>query len=88
MRKDVYIQLTNKPELRQFVRQHPHWYRKLNREPHSISTLEQEANQFYGKTFPQRIERLQGNLNLAMMMIQMLQSTVTNQGQQPTQPDS
>ncbi|WP_078554898.1 YlbE-like family protein [Bacillus alkalicellulosilyticus] len=84
MRQDVFMYVVNKPELRNFIRQHPHWYRRLGREPYSIKELEKQANHFYGKTFPQRVEKLQGNLNLAMMMLQMLQMNSSNpQGPPP-----
>lgn len=60
------------PELRQFIRQHPNWYRKLSRDPSQISLLEKEANQFYGRTFPQRVEKMQESLGLIMMVMEML----------------
>ncbi|WP_337957104.1 YlbE-like family protein [Alkalihalobacillus pseudalcaliphilus] len=64
--------LHEKPELRQFMRQNPIWYRKITREPHLIPEMEKESNYFYGKTFPQRVEKVQNNIGLAMMMIEML----------------
>ncbi|WP_216830900.1 YlbE-like family protein [Alkalihalobacterium elongatum] len=73
MRNDINVLLRSQPEIKQFIRQHPHWYRKLSRDPYQIRQLEVEVNQFYGKTFPQRMERIQNNLQLAMMLLQMLQ---------------
>lgn len=63
----------NNPELHQFVRMHPYWYRKLGREPQSLNQLQEDAKLFYGKTVPQKLERLNNNLKLAMMFMQMLQ---------------
>ncbi|WP_096199230.1 YlbE-like family protein [Bacillus sp. FJAT-45350] len=77
MRKEVQYFLNSQPELKQYIRQHPYWYRRLGREPYLIETLKKEADQFYGRTFPQRIEKFQGNLQLAMMLLQMLKSDGT-----------
>lgn len=80
MRLDTQQYLYEYPELRQFIRRHPVWYRKLSRDPSRIYELEKEANYFYGRTFPQRVEQIQNHLSLAMMMIEMMrmsQETVT-----------
>lgn len=87
MRIEVQQMLFERPELRQYMRQHPNWYRKLSRDPSQIPALEKEANQFYGRTLPQRVERVQNSLGLVMMMMEMLkmgQSTVA-ESQGPVQ---
>lgn len=73
MRNDINMVLRSQPEIKQFIRQHPYWYRKLSRDPYQLQQLQVEVNQFYGRTFPQRMEKIQNNLQLAMMLIQMLQ---------------
>ncbi|MCM3759321.1 YlbE-like family protein [Alkalihalobacillus oceani] len=72
MRRDVLQVLQASPELRQYVRQHPVWYRRLARDPGQLQAMEKEANYFYGRTLPQRVEKMQNQLGLAMMMIEML----------------
>ncbi|GAE29122.1 YlbE-like family protein [Halalkalibacter hemicellulosilyticus] len=72
MRLEVQQYLNEQPELRAFIRQHPNWYRKLSRDPSQMTLLEKEANQFYGRTFPQRVEKMQQSLGLIMMMMEML----------------
>jgi len=72
MRADVRQQLFERPELRLYIRQHPNWYRKLSRDPSQIPLLEKEANRFYGRTLPQRVEKVQNSLGLVMMMMEML----------------
>lgn len=72
MRVEVYQMIKNKPELHHFLRLHPSWYRKLSRNPHAIYDMEREARLFYGRTFPQRMDRLQENVSLAMAMIEMM----------------
>ncbi|WP_413379989.1 YlbE-like family protein [Alkalihalobacillus sp. 1P02AB] len=80
MRVELQQLLAEKPELRQFMRQNPIWYRKLTRNPNQIPELEKEANYFYGKTLPQRVEKMQNNLGLAMMMIEMFKMGKTTVG--------
>lgn len=72
LRAEVQQVLNEYPELRHFVRRHPNWYRRLSRDPSQLSMLEKEANYFYGRTLPQRVEKVQNHLGLAMMMIEML----------------
>ena len=73
MRLEVQQYLLNDPQLRQFVRHKPYWYRRLAREPGSLEQLKQEANHFYGRSFTDRIGRLQNNLQMAMMLMNMFQ---------------
>ncbi|TSB46301.1 YlbE-like family protein [Alkalicoccobacillus porphyridii] len=72
MRPDIIRLLNENHEFRAFIRQNPEWYRKLSRDPAAIQSLEKEANYFYGRTFPQRVEKMQSNIGLAMMMMEML----------------
>lgn len=78
MRKELYMYVRNDPLLHQYIRMHPYWYRKLGRNPNSVVQLRQEAKQFFGKTFPQRVEKLHQNLQLAMMVMQMFQANFLN----------
>jgi hypothetical protein len=72
MRVEIQQLLLERPEIRQYIRQHPNWYRKLSRDPSQIPLLEKEANQFYGRTLPQRVEKVQNSLGLVMMLMEML----------------
>lgn len=74
MRGEVYQYIRSQPDLHKFLRSHPNWYRRLSRNPYDIPKMEQEAKLFYGKTFPQRMEKIENNMNLAMMMIEMMKS--------------
>ncbi|GAE33826.1 YlbE-like family protein [Halalkalibacter akibai] len=85
MRADVQRLLYERPDLRSYVRQHPNWYRKLSRDPSQISMLEKEANQFYGRTLPQRVEKVQNSLGLVMMMMEMLKMGQTTGAAGPSQ---
>lgn len=65
-----YDYLQSRPDLLQFVRYNPVWYRYLTREPYRISELEKEAKRFYGKTMSQRLEKLSNQVQMAGMLIQ------------------
>ncbi|UTR10995.1 YlbE-like family protein [Evansella sp. LMS18] len=72
MRSDVLQYIRSKPELHKYLRYKPYWYRKLGRDPGLISVMEKEAKYFFGKTFPQRMDRLNNNMNMAMMFLEMM----------------
>ncbi|PAV29891.1 hypothetical protein CIL05_08410 [Virgibacillus profundi] len=65
-----YNYLSENPHLARFVRYNPIWYRYLSRDPHRIYELEKEAKRFYGKTFPQRVEKLNNQVQMVGMLIQ------------------
>ncbi|QTM99311.1 hypothetical protein ERJ70_08335 [Sediminibacillus dalangtanensis] len=71
MQPAIYQQLTNRPDLKHFIRMNPEWYRKLTRYPEEFTEMEKAAKAFYGKTIPQRIERLSGQMQMISMLIQM-----------------
>nr|WP_010649516.1 YlbE-like family protein [Oceanobacillus massiliensis] len=60
--------LKQNPNLAEFVRYNPVWYRYLSRDPGRMREIEKEAKVFYGKTLPQRIK----NINEQVQMINML----------------
>ncbi len=72
MRQEIQLYIIQRPELKQFLRRHPVWYRYLSRNPHSLAQIENEAKIYYGKTFPQKLDRFQSNLNLALMLLEMV----------------
>ncbi|MBB5172203.1 YlbE-like family protein [Texcoconibacillus texcoconensis] len=72
MRQEVVIYLQQHPDLRRFIRQHPFWYRRLSRDPDRLQEMTMEARRFYGKTFSQRIDRLQQQIDSAAMMMEMV----------------
>ncbi|WP_240452227.1 YlbE-like family protein [Virgibacillus sp. YIM 98842] len=70
MDKHTYHYLANNPSLIRFVRYNPVWYRYLSRDPRKISEIEKEAKKFYGKTFPQRMDRLNNQVQMMGMLMQ------------------
>lgn len=73
MRKELQRFLSVRPDLQHFIRLNPHWYRRLGRRPYDVKEMEEEAKRFYGKTLPQRVERLNQQLKMAKFMLGMLQ---------------
>ncbi|MFN7250969.1 MAG: YlbE-like family protein [Anaerobacillus sp.] len=72
MRKEIHEYMKQRPDLKQFIRHNPIWYRYLSRDPHSLSQLENEVKVYTGKTIPQKLDRFQSNLNMAMMLLDMV----------------
>ncbi|RKQ37376.1 YlbE-like family protein [Oceanobacillus halophilus] len=70
MDSSVYHYLLERPDLQNFVRYNPIWYRYLSRDPSRISEMEKEAKRFYGKTFPQKIEKIGNNVQMLNMLMQ------------------
>lgn len=71
MRRDIQIYLDDNPELKFFVRANPEWYRDLRRRPENVEALKSYADQFYGRTLSQKIDRLGQQMNMVMMMLEM-----------------
>ncbi len=81
MRREIQSYLQSRPDLTMFVRENPIWYRKLSRSPEKVFEIEQEAKVFYGRTFPQRIDRLNERIQLANMLLGMM-NVMGNNSQQ------
>lgn len=69
-----YSYLQAHPELVTFVRYNPIWYRYLSRDPSRLDDLEKEAKKFYGKTFSQRLEKMNNQVQMIGMMIQFAEA--------------
>lgn len=70
MNKEVYHYVRSRPDLTNFIRFNPIWYRYLSRDPARINEFEQEAKRFYGKTMPQRLEKINQNMQMVGMLLQ------------------
>jgi len=74
MRKEILDYLNSSPQLLQFVREQPKWYRKLTRNPHELQLLEISSMHYYKKTFPHQVEKFTNGVQMASMMMSMFQS--------------
>ena len=66
----TYYYLKEQPKLLEFIRYEPIWYRYLSRDGAArLSELEREAKIFYGQTLPQRLKRINQQMQMASMFI-------------------
>ncbi|MDR7072122.1 YlbE-like family protein [Fictibacillus barbaricus] len=75
MRREILEYLNTRPDLKYFIREKPEWYRKLSRNPFTVSELEENAKVFYGRTFGQRVDRFHQqvqNFGLLMELISVM----------------
>ncbi|CDQ40229.1 MULTISPECIES: YlbE-like family protein [Virgibacillus] len=70
MDRMCYEYLQRNPELKQFVRLNPVWYRYLSRDPSLIPEMKKEAKRYYGKTFPQQVEKVNNQVQMIGMLMQ------------------
>ncbi|CAM3184866.1 YlbE-like family protein [Sporolactobacillus spathodeae] len=81
MRRDIQLYLDEHMDQKLFVRLHPEWYRRLSREPGQLNNLKSAADVFYGRTFPQRIDRLNEQAGLLSLLMSMMQAMGSSQNQ-------
>ncbi|WIY59988.1 YlbE-like family protein [Bacillus arachidis] len=60
-------------DLERYIREQPHWYRKLSRNPKEKEAFELAALQYYKKTIPDKVAKFQNQLAVASIMIDMFQ---------------
>ncbi|MBS4172396.1 YlbE-like family protein [Bacillus sp. FJAT-49736] len=70
-----YIQSNN--ELKQFIREQPMWYRTLCRHPEEIERFEIASLHYYKRTIPHRMEKFSNGVQMASMMMNMVQAMYT-----------
>jgi hypothetical protein len=79
MREEINEYLRLQPQLKEFLREQPIWYRKLGRNPHDFQSFEISALHYYKKTIPHRVEQFSHSIQMANMMMSMFQAMNTNQ---------
>ncbi|WP_010631051.1 YlbE-like family protein [Sporolactobacillus vineae] len=82
MRTEIIQYLDQRPDQKLFVRLHPEWYRLLSRDPWQLNRLKKSADAFYGRTLGQRLDRLNSQIGLMSMLMNMTQAVVSQ-----SQPD-
>jgi len=71
MRKDTLEYLESKGKLKQFVRENPHWYRKLTRNPKDLNTVELATKNYFKQSIPFKVEKISDSIQFASMMMEM-----------------
>ncbi|MCP8970270.1 YlbE-like family protein [Ectobacillus ponti] len=73
MRRELMEFVQSKEDLQRFIREQPHWYRKLSRDPSGREDFELAALQYYRKTIPDQVNKFQNQLSMAAIMLEMFQ---------------
>ncbi len=74
LRAEVLEYIYSKNELKQFIREQPAWYRRLSRHPEDLEQFEIASLNYYERTIPHRVDKFYNNLQMASMMMSMLQN--------------
>lgn len=74
MRREIIDYVGQRKELKQFIREQPHWYRKLSRNPAEFQSLEVASLHYYRKTIPHKVEKFTNGVQMASMMMSMFQA--------------
>ncbi|RJS62084.1 YlbE-like family protein [Bacillus sp. PK3_68] len=74
MRQEIMEKIRTNKEWRNYLRKEPSWYRLLSRNPYQIEEFERASLQFYKKTFPDRLGRLNDGIQMASALMYMMQS--------------
>ncbi|GLY10601.1 YlbE-like family protein [Bacillus badius] len=83
MRQELMEKIRSNKEWHDYLRREPSWYRLLSRDPYQIEAFERASLQFYKKTFPDRISRLNDSLQMASALMYMMQSQFSQPAPQP-----
>lgn len=74
MQPGLYQYLEGREDLIKFMRMNPEWYRKLTREPGLLPSMEQETKIYFGQTVSQKMERVNNQIHMVQMLMQMAQT--------------
>jgi hypothetical protein len=78
MRTEIQEYLQDKNDLKEFIRQQPHWYRKLSRNPYDLQAFEIASLHHFRKTIPDHVEKFSSGVQMASMMLHMFQAMNEN----------
>lgn len=79
MRQDLYKVIKEKEDYLRYIRLQPMWYRELSRNPHLMEKMSTEATYHFEKSLPQRVNKLTNGVQVASIMLNMLQG-MNNKG--------
>jgi hypothetical protein len=74
LRAEVLEYIYSKNDLKQFIREQPAWYRRLSRHPEELNQFEIASLNYYKRTIPHRVDKFNNGLQMASMMMGMLQN--------------
>lgn len=74
MRQEILEYLSERKDLKEFIRQQPQWYRKLSRNPNDLQAFETASLHYFRKTIPDHVEKFSNGVQMASMMLHMFQA--------------
>ena len=74
MRQDVYEWIKENEDQLKYLRLQPIWYRRLMRNPRDFEKMSTEAVYHFEKSVPQRVNKFSDGIQVANMMLGMLQA--------------
>lgn len=74
MRQEIIGYIHQQPLLKNYLRENPHWYRRLARNPSQLQSFEVSSLSYYKKTIPDQVEKISNGVQMASMMLGMLQA--------------
>jgi hypothetical protein len=73
MRNDIMNVIRSNQEYTRYLRDQPYWYRKLTRNPSSLTEFDTSSREYYRQTIPHKVADFSQKLQMAQMMISMFQ---------------
>lgn len=74
MRRDVMEYISSQPQLKQYLREKPIWYRRLSRNPNDLQAFEIAFLHDSKKTIPHQVEKIANGVQMVSMMMSMFQA--------------
>lgn len=69
---DVQFKIKNNPYYQEYIRNHSHWYKVLNRNPNLFREFESEVKDFYGLKPIHRLSKTISNLEFVSALLSTL----------------
>ena len=72
MRTDILIKIRNNPYLYSYIKYHSYWYKRLIRNPNSLSIMEDEMKKEYKLTAGDKISRMNEKVQMIRTFLDVL----------------
>ena len=72
MRTDILIKIRNNPNLYSYIKYHSYWYKRLIRNPKSLSIMEDEMKKEYKLTTGDKFSRMNEKVEMIRTFLEIL----------------
>lgn len=72
MRTDILIKIRNNPNLYSYIKYHSYWYKRLIRNPNSLSIMDDEMKREYKLTAGDKISRMNEKVQMIRTFLDVL----------------